>query len=237
MTRLLRFLLGVGSLWLAATCLSVSWAQDRRLDPARIELPAAGSGPLLVLFTGADGVYSHLDQAKAFGREGWIVAVVDGSEALIDPASEVRTLVQRALARPEARSRKAAVVGYSRGGWLVLAYANRMPDLVAAAVAFYPSTSAIFDPKAFLASPVVGAPTLVLAGARDTYMDCCLIGRARALAAAAALPESRAPLELVEYADADHGFMLPAYPPVYRPTDAADAFRRANEHLRKFRYD
>ena len=207
-------------------------AQDQSLDPARVELPASGAGPLLVLITGGDGVYTHLEQARAFGRAGWVVAVIDGSAALQDPMADVRSIVQRALARPEVQSRKAAVVGYSRGGWLVIAYANRMPDLVTAAVAFYPSTSAVFDPKAFLARPAVGVPTLVVAGARDTYLDCCLIERARALAAAAALPEVRAAIELFEVAEADHGFMLPAYPSVYRHEDAAEALRRAQAFLK-----
>ncbi len=220
-------------LLLAALWIWPALAQDSSRDPARVELPATGSGPLLVLFTGADGVATHLEQARAFAGEGWVVAIVDGSQALQDPASDIRGMLKQALGRPEVRSPKAALVGYSRGGWLVLAYGSRMPELVAAAVAFYPSTSAVFDPNAFLTSPAVPVPTLVLAGVRDNYMDCCLIERARALATAAALPEVGAPLELVEYPEADHGFMLPAYAQVYRPDDAADAFRRAQEHLRK----
>ena len=39
-------------------------------------------------------------------------------------------------------------------------------------------------------------------------------------------------ISLVEYPQADHGFVLPAYPPVYRPVDEADAFARAVGHLR-----
>jgi len=129
--------------------------------------------------------------------------------------------------------KETTLVGYSLGGWIVLAHGNRMPDLVAAAVAYYPSTMRAGEPKAFLADPPATVPTLMLAGVKDTYMGCCTIERARALAAAAALPGVGASLRLVEYPEADHGFVLPAYPQVYRPDDAADALRQALEHLRR----
>jgi dienelactone hydrolase len=204
------------------------------MDPDHVELPASGTGPLLILLTGMDGAATHLQQAKAFCREGWVVLVFDSSRINAEPARQIRELLRQSLARPEVRSAKASLVGYSAGGWLVLSAGNRMPDLVSAAVAYYPSTSLIRDPKTFLMNPVVGVPTLMLAGVRDTFMDCCLIERARALATAATLPEVRAPLQLVEFPLADHGFVLPAYSQVYRPDDEADAFRRAKEHLRKF---
>jgi dienelactone hydrolase len=204
------------------------------MNPAHVELPASGSGPLLVLFAGADGPQTHLDQARAFSRAGWVVLVIDSNRYQAAPAERIRELLKHSLARPEVRSPKASIVGYSLGGWLVLAAGNRMPDLVSAAVAYYPSTSLIDDPKAFLEKPAVGVPTLVLAGVQDTYANCCTIDRARALAAAAALPDIRAPLQLVEYPQADHGFVMPAYRQVYRPDDDADAMRRSTEHLRKF---
>lgn len=219
---------------MAAACLLPALAVAQATDPAHVELPPSGSGPLLVLFAGADGPLTHLEQAKAFGREGWVVLVFDSNSLHSAPPARIRELLQRSIARPEVRSPKASLVGYSLGGWIVLAAGNRVPDLVSGAVAYYPSTSLIDDPKAFLAHPFVGVPTLVLAGVLDTYMNCCTIERARALAAAAALPDVRAPIRLVEYPQADHGFVLPAYRQVYRPDDDADAMRRANEHLRKF---
>jgi pimeloyl-ACP methyl ester carboxylesterase len=200
---------------------------------ALVEPPAGGTGPLLVMLTGADGAPNHRLQAQAFSREGWLVHVVDSNQLMGgDSSGDLRALLQRSLAQPQVRSARAGLVGYSLGGWLVLAFGNRMPDLVASAVACYPSTFRAGEPKPFLANPPVGVPTLMLVGVKDTYMNCCTIERARAMAAAAALPEVGAPLRLVEYPEADHGFVLPAYRPVYRPADEADAFGRAVEHLR-----
>lgn len=201
-------------------------------EPAHVERPASGAGPLLILLTGADGAPNHLLQAQAFGREGWVVVVVDSNAVMSDPPALLAELARRALARPEVRSPKAAVVGYSLGGWLVIAHANRMPEHFSAAVAFYPSTFRAGEPKAFLASPPVQVPTLMLAGVKDTYMGCCLIDRARAMLATGRLPEIAAPIELVEYPEADHGFVLPAFPRVFRPDDAADAVRRAADFLK-----
>jgi dienelactone hydrolase len=64
-------------------------------------------------------------------------------------------------------------------------------------------------------------------------MNCCTIERAREIAAAAAAPATRSPIEVVEVPDANHGFALAAYPS-YRPAEAAATFARALEHLRKF---
>ncbi len=207
-------------------------AQGTAAELAQVEMPATRSGPLLVLLTGADGAATHLAQARAFAGAGWVVHVVDSNRLMSDPQAALQARLRLSLAQPEVRSAKAALVGYSLGGWLVIAYGNRMPEQVSAAVAYYPSTFRAGEPKAFLASPPLTVPTLLLAGVKDTYMNCCTIDRARALAAAAALPDLRVPLRLVEYPQADHGFVLPAYPPVYRPADEADAFGRAVDHLR-----
>lgn len=225
-----------GALLIALTALAGAGATHAQPAPARVaqvEAPPDGAGPLLVLLTGADGAPNHLAQAQAFARQGWLVHVVDSNALMAgDTATELRTLLQRSLGLPEVRSPRAALVGYSLGGWIVLAHGNRMPDLVDAAVAFYPSTFRAGEPRAFLASPPMKVPTLMLAGVKDTYMSCCTIERARALLGAAALPDIAAPLSLVEFAEADHGFVLPAYPSVYRPADADEALRRAIDHLR-----
>lgn len=196
---------------------------------SNVESPPSGSGPLLVLLTGADGAPNHLGEAKAFAAEGWVVVVVEGNRLESAAPGSVSAAIKDALARPDVRSAKASLVGYSIGGWQVIAYGNRLPHLVSAAVAYYPSTWRVGDPRTFWSSEAT-VPTLVLAGVRDTYMNCCTIDRARVLAAAAV--ESKLPVELVEIAEADHGFVLPAYP-VYRPEDAAEARRRAVAHLRR----
>lgn len=233
-------MIGCRPQWMAAVAL-LACGLFARAQPASpvtlVEPPPGGNGPLLVLLTGVDGVDgvpNHRGQAQAFARVGWLVHVVDGNRPMPDgTATALREVLQRSLSLPELRSKRAALVGCSLGGWIVMAHGNRMPDLVAAAVACYPSTTRAGEPTAFLADPPATVPTLMLAGVKDTYTGCCPIERARALAAAAALPAVRAPLRLVEYAEADHGFVLPAYPQAYRPDDAADALRQALEHPRR----
>lgn len=227
-----RLLAVLGGLVLAVA----SSAEPSLPDVAEVVKPPSGSGPILVLLTGADGAFNHRHQAQAYAGEGWLVQVVDSNRLMgADPAQKLRQLLTSTAASPEAVGRRSVLVGYSLGGWIVLAYGSRMPDLVASAVVYYPSTFRMGDAKAFLANPPLSVPTIMFAGVKDTYMNCCTIERARALAEAAALPDVRASLRVVEYPEADHGFVLPAYPPVYRPADERDAFLRAVAHLRAAR--
>ena len=59
-----------------------------------------------------------------------------------------------------------------------------MPDNIFAVVTYYPSTDFISNLGDFASK--VKVPTLIFAGVLDTYKDCCVIGRARKLAAAGA---------------------------------------------------
>jgi dienelactone hydrolase len=77
-------------------------------------------------------------------------------------------------------------------------------------------------------------PVLVLAAQLDRYMDCCVIGTAQAMEAAA--KQNRKKFELVVYPEANHGFNLqkgakgePAG--AYRHDDDRDAWRRTVEML------
>jgi dienelactone hydrolase len=95
-----------------------------------------------------------------------------------------------------------AVIGFSLGGWAGLTYAARMPDTISAVVTYYPSTDFITNPGDFASK--VKVPTLIFAGVLDTYKDCCVIERARKLAAAGA----GGSISPVEYPDAGHAFAI-----------------------------
>jgi dienelactone hydrolase len=126
---------------------------------------------------------------------------------------------------------KVAVVGFSRGGASTLTYATRMPELVSAVVVCYPGTQHITNPDNFVSKITV--PTLMLAGGRDTYHNCCRIEMARKLADAAKKSEGKVMLEVFEYPNAEHGFTVKSSK-AWSPTDAADAFRRTLSHLRQY---
>lgn len=73
---------------------------------------------------GAAGPRFHLDQAKAFGRTGWVVLMIARNRYQAAPVDRTRELLKHSLARPEVRSPKASIVGYLLGGSLVLATCN-----------------------------------------------------------------------------------------------------------------
>ena len=78
------------------------------------------------------------------------------------------------------------------GGGISLAYGSRWPDLVAVDIVWYPATGFVNKMPGFVGRIIV--PVLMFAGESDHYMDCCLIGTARSLAADAAA--ANAPFEL-----------------------------------------
>ena len=106
-----------------------------------------------------------------------------------------------------------------------------MPELVSAVVVYYPLTAHITNPDDFVSK--IKVPTLMFAGGRDTYKNCCLIETARKLADAAKKSEGKIMLEVFEYPDAKHGFIIKSSK-AWSPTDTADAFRRTLSHLRQY---
>jgi dienelactone hydrolase len=137
----------------------------------------------------------------------------------------LRAAVQAAQNSPHGIPGKVAVVGFSLGGGEALAYATRWPDLVATIVVWYPLTRIIQDPAEFAAG--IRVPVLMFAGEDDTYKDCCLIEKARAIAAAAML--QTASLQLVTYPGAGHDFTFPG--DSYNAAADADSWQRATARL------
>ena len=118
------------------------------------------------------------------------------------------------------------LVGYSLGGGGVIQWGLSADDLVSRAVLFYPMVSRPGQDMARAASEV-RFPVLLLAGAEDKYMNCCLIETMHLLQAEAR--KRGAPLELVAYPQAAHAFNLPG--PTFRQEDANDAWARMSAFL------
>jgi dienelactone hydrolase len=231
----------------------VCFAGDRLPEPNLKFAPPSGNGPLLVMFSGNGGPYTIEESAQTFAKEGYVVAVIDTTEfysLLFIPDVEetsqyVRGLIGGLLKMPEVTSTKSVVIGYSLGGRIALGFANRMPDLVASVVAYYPATIRSGDPLKFLTEPKLTVPTLFLQGEKDfAFLECCNLKDARILQGIASSPSVQAPMELFEYPEARHGFNINRINMRnydrkrmdnmdYRQDDDIDSVKRTLAHFKK----
>ncbi len=214
-----------------AIVLSVSSKSLAQAPTAQFFEPPGGKGPGVLLVSGQGGPNNYVAVAKQFAAQGFHVSLIDGNDVFKPNNAGQPAFVASISAlrsSPKTSPGKIGVVGSSLGGGATMTYAARMPDQVAAAVAYYPYTAFIQNPDAFARQ--IKVPTLVLAAVKDTYKNCCVIDMARKLAGAAKAASSTPMLELVEYPEADHGFNLAG--PTTRASDAADALKRAIAHLR-----
>ncbi len=210
--------------------------------------PPNGKGRVVVVVSGHSGPGNYAYVAEDFAEQGYYAVLVDGNDFWItggrgwirggrgaikidDGEALLKGVITRSQQSPHALPGKVAVVGFSLGGASTLTYATRMPELVSAVVVYYPRTSDITNPDDFVSK--IKVPTLMFAGGRDTYRDCCRIQTARKLADAAKKSEGKGMLEVFEYPDAQHGFTIKSSK-AWSPTDAANAFRRTLDHLRQY---
>jgi len=201
--------------------------------PAQTEyLPPAGKGRIVIVLSGRSGPRSFRPIAAELAALGYYTVLLDGNDVPgwdEDGGTQLKATILRAQQSASALPGKAAVVGFSLGGGGALTHATRLPDLVAAVVAWYPTTYYIASEKTYVAQ--IKVPTLILAGGKDRYGNCCMIDTMRALETAAR--ELGKPLDLVVYPEADHGFNLRVLS-TYRPDDAADGLRRTATMLRQY---
>ena len=130
---------------------------------------------------------------------------------------------------PHALPGKVGLVGFSLGGGYVLGYGTAWGDQVAVVAAWYPSTTAFKDQDLPVWAGRVRVPTVMLAGENDTYHNCCLIDKARAIGKAA--QAAGAPFELTTYPNTQHGFNLLGAN--YKAQADADAFARTEAALKR----
>lgn len=218
----------------AITALLCATAQAQDLKPEEFA-PPSGKGAVVVVVSGASGTANYRDTATRLSALGYFAVLIDGASvykryppAGFDGASTLQRVIAQASAAPQAMPGKVALLGFSLGGAAVLVHGAQMKDTVATVIAYYPAITPLGPDMTSLASRLQ-VPVLLIAGEQDRYVDCCLIGSMRALAAA---PKS-APFELVTYPSADHGFNLEDTQFAYVPQAAADAWAKATAHLRR----
>jgi len=196
--------------------------------------PPKGKGRAVVVLSGHSGPGNYAYVAKDLAEQGYYAVLFDGNDFWVKRGGSealLKRVITHSQQSPHALPGKVAVVGFSRGGGSALTYATRMPELVSAVVVYYPGTQHITNPNNFVSE--IKVPTLMFAGGRDTYNNCCLIETARKLADAAKKSQGKVILEVFEYPNAKHGFTIKSSE-AWSPTDTADAFRRTLDHLRQY---
>jgi carboxymethylenebutenolidase len=204
------------------------WAQEGPVQ--EVFLPKGDKGPVVVVISGQSGPPNYRSYAAQVAELGYYTVLIDGKDILTraqDGAQNLRTVITKAQASPNGMPGKVVVIGFSQGGGGVLAHAGRMPELITAAVAYYPAVS--WSKNIPELANRIKMPLLVLAAEQDSYNNCCLIATIRELETAA--KAKQLPLELVVYPHADHGFNHAGRN--YRGNDTADAWRRTSEMLAK----
>jgi dienelactone hydrolase len=190
--------------------------------------PPKGKGPIVMVLSGQSGMAAYDGFSGRLASLGYYVVLLDGNDVFTRaPRGEIDLVkaIRRAQRAPEAIDGKVAAIGFSLGGAAALARASTMPDLVSTVIAYYPATSWVTNPAASIER--VRVPVLILAAELDTYRNCCLIGTARAIEAAA--KQRGAPVTLVVYPNAQHGFNIAG--PNYRAHDDTDAWGRVLDTL------
>jgi len=212
--------------------LSRAYAEDALPSQREFE-PQSGKGRVVLVISGQTGPENYAYYAQDLAEKGYYAVLVDGNNLWIKGGGGealLKGIIARAQQSPHAMPGKAAVIGFSLGGASSLTYAARMPELVSAVVVSYPDTQYITNAENFVSK--IKVPTLVFAGGRDTYKDCCLIETARKLANAAKMLGNKPMLEVIEYPNAEHGWTIRSIK-TYRGDITAEGLQRTLEFLRQ----
>lgn len=133
---------------------------------------------------------------------------------------DARAAVEYLAAHPATSSAKTGVIGFCMGGHLALMSGVAAPELVAAIVDCYGVGQGQPD-----VTKLKNASVLGIFGGKDHRTD--------PAALAASLDAAGVRHEFHTYPEADHAFMNERRANVYRPDDAADAWRRALAFFRE----
>lgn len=190
--------------------------------------PPQGKGRVVVVSSGQSGPEHYETVARAIAQLGYDVVLLDGNALEGTHGEALKTAIQQAQQMPHALPGKVALVGFSLGGGISLAYGTQWPDQVAVDIVWYPATSMFHDIPGFAGRLKV--PVLMFAGESDKYRNCCLVETAHTLAAAAAAAGQ--PFELITYPKTDHDFVDGGNH--YNPKSYKDALDRTAAKLKEF---
>lgn len=194
--------------------------------------PPQGKGRVVVVVSGAGGVDHYEKVSQAIAALGYDAVLFDGATMEGTHGEALKSAIPQALAMPHALPGKVALVGFSVGGGIALAYGAQWPDQVAVVILWYPVTSVIRDPLGFASRLKV--PVLMFAGESDNgpslrLRECCKVSTAHSLADAA--KAANQPFDLFTYPGAEHDFVRGEKH--YNPAADMDAFEKTTAKLKE----
>jgi carboxymethylenebutenolidase len=204
---------------------------------AYVARPDQSAAAAVILIQEWWGINEHIrDIAGRYANEGYLCVAPDLYRGKITRNSDEASRLMHALAIDDGMQtiRSAmdavkssytvdqfAITGYCMGGTFALRAACEIPELKAGA----PFYGDIPEEEVLKQLQV---PTLFVAGKRDAWINPQKVNGLKQLAV-----KYKLPLEVVTY-DADHAFFNDTRPEVYDAQAAADAWRRVQEHFRKY---
>lgn len=204
---------------------------------AYVARPEESSAAAVILIQEWWGINDHIrDLAGRYARAGYLCVAPDlyrgrvardaGEASAMMHALQIEDGIETIqVAISEAKHKYQidgfAITGYCMGGTFALRSACEFPDLKAAAP-FYGDI-----PEENILKQLQ-VPTLFIAGKKDQWINQEKVNGLKAVAAKYNLP-----VEAVSY-DADHAFFNNTRPEVYNPEAAANAWRRVQDHFRKY---
>jgi len=156
--------------------------------------------------------------------------LVDGRDVPPDSgyaSSNLKRYISEAQLNTKVKSGDVVVIGLSLGGGGALVNAVQGDNSIVGVIAMYPAIAKISRTST---ANKLKVPTLIFAGGKDTYYNCCLVEYANEYVVSA--KNIGKSVDLVVYPNAGHGFNLKSSPG-YMEEESTDSFNKIQNFLQK----
>ena len=204
--------------------------------------PVNEKGPVVIIVSGYSGPDYYLKFASRLSESGYYTIVYDVHDFVLNKTAielKLSEVINKAQLSPNALPGKVAIIGYSMGGGLALAYAANRHDSVSNVIAYYPMTHSD-DSFSFIKENEIETlpgrfkvPVFIFQGESDFYYNCCTADRIKRLSVAA--KQKRADFNFVIYPGVGHGFNLGTKgSQYYNQNYDEDSWQKTMELLKKY---
>jgi pimeloyl-ACP methyl ester carboxylesterase len=197
--------------------------------------PNNEKGPVIIILSGQTGPDYYHKFASELGGLGYYVVMHDSNVFKLRDhtacESKLSEIIHTATRSPNALPGRVAIIGYSMGGGIALAYASNRPELVSLIIAYYPMTFYAGLGVDINALPErFKVPITVFQGGSDYhFLNCCSADRISKISELAR--KKGADFNLVIYPNAGHGFNLATI--LYDKTSDEDSWEKTIQLLKK----